>query len=124
MGWESKPARTLGASLGRRNTGIGSRAAAIAVVESTDHRLSNDLASVRRLDFTSKRRIAFQGHVATCLVVVSEEGRQDSTQMSLVQYDDVGQALAANAADEPLDEAVCFPLVRNLKSRQRHSELR
>ena len=83
-----------------------SRAAGVAVVESADLRKRNDLAMRGWLDGTRLRRVFGESQVRTRAVVVAEVIVKTTTQVSLVEDDDVVEEFASDGADHALGKGV------------------
>src|SRR6266850_634547 len=65
----------------------------VAVMEATDHGLSNDPA--RPLDSTPHRRVLAERQVRSALVVVCGVAGYDPAEVTLAEHDDVVDALAS-----------------------------
>ena len=76
------------------------------MVESSDLRKRNDLAMRGRLDGTRLRRVFGESQVRTRVVVVAEVIAKTTTQVSLVEDDDVVEEFASDGADHALGEGV------------------
>src|SRR6266478_3212281 len=82
------------------------RAADVAVVESADLRQRNDLAMRGWLDGPRLRGVFGESQVRTRAVVVAEVIAKTTTQVSLVEDDDVVEEFASDGADHALGEWV------------------
>src|SRR2546425_13261406 len=82
------------------------RAADVAVVESADLRQRNDLTMRWRLDSTRFRRVFFDSQVRARAVIVAEVIAKTTTQVSLVEDDDVVEEFASDGANHALGEGV------------------
>ena len=74
------------------------------MVQTADFGSHHDAAG--RLDGAFHRRILAQREVRARPLVVRDVGPKDSTKMSLIEDDDVVQALAADRADHALDVGI------------------
>src|SRR5437879_4731121 len=82
------------------------RVAEVAVVEATDLGQGDHAAVLRWLDRARLRCILLERGMRPRAVVVAQVALQTTSQMSLVQDDDVVEKLAADGADHPLGERV------------------
>jgi hypothetical protein len=73
----------------------------VAVVQTADFGSRHDAAN--QLDNAFRRRILVEREVRPRPLVVRNVGPKDATKMSLIENDDVVQALAANRADDAFD---------------------
>jgi len=76
-------------------------ASLVTMMESTDLRNRNDTPGFGRLDGPRLRRVLLQSQVCPGSMIVVQEISKVPAKASLVEYDDVVQALAANGADHP-----------------------
>ncbi len=81
---------------------FGSSRPTISMVQAADLRNRDDLAILGRINFSCDGRVAIQGQVSPRFVVVHEIRSKNSSEMSLVEDDDVVQALSPNRADQAL----------------------
>ena len=82
-----------------------SGSARVAVVQATEDGCRDD-RPVAVFDFPRLRRIPLERHVAPRLVVVGHVLPQHAPQVTFAERDDVIEALAADAADDALDERI------------------
>ena len=82
------------------------RAADVTVVEPTDLRPRNDGAVFGWLHGARLGRVFLERQMRTRAVIVAEVAAQTTTQVPLVQDDDVVEELAADCADHALGEGV------------------
>ena len=82
------------------------RVAEVPVVEATDLGQGDHAAVLRWLDRARLRCILLEREMRPRAVVVAQVALQTTSQMSLVQDDDVVEKLAADGADHPLGERV------------------
>jgi hypothetical protein len=75
----------------------------VSVMQPAQHRYRYDPARFRRLDRSRLRSIFLQCPVNAVLMVIFHECLEVPVQASLVEHDQVIQALAADCADDPLD---------------------
>src|SRR5262245_38334240 len=87
----------------------------VSVMQPAQHRYRDDPARLRRLDRSGLRSIFLQCQVNAVLMVVFHECLEVPVQTSLVEPDQVIQALAADGADDPLDVST---LPRGTRRRQ------
>jgi hypothetical protein len=80
-----------------------SRQAFVAMVQAAHLGERDDLALVRALRRSWFRGIFVQAQVGPTPVVVREIGFEQAVQVSLIEHDDVVQALAADRAHQPFD---------------------
>ncbi len=78
------------------------RGAAVPVVQPADHRYREHTAAITRLDLARDRRVSIEGQMRSSFVVVHEVRSKNSSEMLLVEDDDVVQALSLNRADQAL----------------------
>ena len=85
-----------------RNAGLRV-APLVSVMQPAQHRYRYDPATLRRLDRSRLRSIFLQCQVNAVLMVIFRECLEVPVQTSLVEHDQLIQALAADCADDPLD---------------------
>ena len=88
------------------NETADSGATPIPMMQAADHRVCDDLASVRWVDGPRMRRVATKRLVATEPMVIGAEGVEQSEQMPLAEHYDVIEQLAPERADQPFHKRV------------------
>ncbi len=86
-----------------RNDSKSSSSAAIQMVQPTDVRNRNDLATVRQFHLAWDGRIAFEREMRAGFVVVYEIRGKDASEMLLVEHDDMMKALSTDRSNDSLD---------------------
>ena len=76
-------------------------ASLVTMMESTDPRNRNDMPGFGRLDGPRLRRVLLQSQVCPGSMIVVQKISKVPAKASLVEYDDVVQALASNGSDHP-----------------------
>jgi hypothetical protein len=75
----------------------------IMVMETIHFRPLSDRPQIRWLNWSWLRCIHLQRSMRTPIVIVVHIGLKNTTQMSLIEYDDIVETLATDTADEPLN---------------------
>ena len=73
------------------------------MVESAEMRNGDDVSRVKWVDGSRLRTLFGQGNMSSRRVVVGHVGAKHSTEMPLVENNEVIQAVAPNGANQPLD---------------------
>ncbi len=71
-------------------------------MKAADLRNRDNSAAVGRFDFSLYRSVAFKGKVCSRLMIIDEVCPENSSEMSLVDNDEMIQSLSADRAYEPL----------------------
>ena len=72
-------------------------------MKAADLRNRDNSTAVGRFDFSFYRSVAFKGKMCSRLVIIAEVRPENSSEMSLVENDEMIQTLAPDRANQSLD---------------------
>jgi hypothetical protein len=87
----------------QQEDGCSSSHTAVAMMESSNHRLSHDATALWRFHFPRPGRIVVESLVRSSGVIVVKIVFENSQQVDLIEHEHVVEALASDRADQPLD---------------------
>ena len=76
------------------------------MMQAADLRNRNHLTTVPWLNIACNWRVSIQREARPCVMIILEVVARNSTKMSLVEHDDMIEALATDGTDQPLNERI------------------